>query len=164
MLESGSKGGLQKNLNYLKSLGNRSKTHLAFFGDYRLAELTNLSGQLNRRCYIAHLPPYPAAMFKEFVKAVAGFEERAKAFGVACDLNSSSTMLFEGSCGCVGLLHRWIVDACIDARHRKAVLNERILRDTMPPDASLAKWRSEIVAGDALMTMLSKRTISVFKP
>jgi hypothetical protein len=116
MLEKGSQASLGKNINFLKSLGNRSKTHIALFGDYKLADLTGLSGQLNRRCHYAHLPPYPKTMSEKFNEVIRKFEKRIQASGLDCELGSSADVLFRDTCGCVGLLHRWLADACVEAR------------------------------------------------
>jgi len=163
-LEKGSKGGLDRNINFLKSLGNRSKTHLALFGDYGLADLKRLSGQLNRRCYFAHLPPYPVEMNGDFRDVVKKFEKRAESFGVNCELTSSTKELFAGSCGCVGLLHRWLNEAFVEARNQKILLGKKVLSETAPSEEDLALWRTEISDGAAKMKKISDRATRIFEP
>lgn len=164
LVKAGSRGGLETNLNYLKSLGNRSKTHLAFFGDYGLAELAQYSGQLDRRCYFAHLPPYPSTMGKEFGDVVASFEKRAHSFGISCELCSSTDFLLANSCGCVGLLHRWIQEALVEARQKGGRLGPEVIKKTAPSVVALAKWRAEIASGAAKMEGLFKSSGELFEP
>lgn len=164
LLEKGSQSSLAKNINYLKSLGNRSKTHLALFGDYKLADLTGLSGQLNRRCHYAHLPPYPHALSANFHDVVRKFEKQVRLSGLDCELGSSRDMLFRDTCGCVGLLHRWLTDAYVEARRGKTPISNHVLRATAPSIDSLTKWRSEIAHGAAQMAKISAQTNQIFEP
>ena len=165
ILEKGSKkGGLERNINFLKSLGNRSKTHLALFGDYGLADLKRLSGQLNRRCHFAHLAPYPTDMIEDFHDVIEQFEKRAESFGVNCELTSSTKELFAGSCGCVGLLHRWLNEAFVEARIQKVPFGKKVLIETAPTDEDLALWRTEIADGAEKMKKISDRSTRIFEP
>jgi energy-coupling factor transporter ATP-binding protein EcfA2 len=164
LIETSTKTGLAKNANYLKSLGNRSKTHFAFFGDYRLADLFKVSGQLTRRCYWAHLPPYPVSHFDHFKEVVAAFEKRGREFGLEIELQSSAEHLFAGSCGCVGLLYKWLGEAIVQASEQKVGINHPLLLKTAFPDSEVALWRQDIADGQKIGAALSRRTGRVFQP
>ncbi len=154
---------LEKNMHYLKGICNRSRTHLALFGDYSLANLAKASPQLQRRCHFTYLPPYPKAAFKMFESAVKDFEDRFRSKGQECELRSSSQELFIGTAGCVGLLHRWLTDAYLEAKLKKQPITKSLLLATAPTEALLAGTRQQITDGEKQMEEICKR-VSFFDP
>lgn len=151
LVEAGTIDALKHNIGYLKSLGNRSRTHIAIFGDYSLARLAEFSGQLNRRCHTVHFPPYGVEQLSSFEQIVASFERRYVTKGVPASLCGSTPLLFEGSCGCVGLLHRWVEVAEIEAAAAKRPLDAEMLMRTAPPQGAVDRWKTEIAQGQAAM-------------
>ncbi len=149
-LESQSNDSLLKNLRYLKSLANKSRTHLAIFGDYRLARMVEWDGQLNRRCHLAHFPGYAGDAGKsDFAPVVEKFEQKFRAAGVECDLMEDLDLLFDGSCGCVGLLRKWVLEAYLESTMQEKKLNAEMLRACAFPEKAVTKWQLEINDGMA---------------
>src|SRR5262249_52874788 len=144
-VESDSVESLKRVLDFLKSFGNRSRTHIVIFGDYRLAKMVEFSGQLNRRCHVMHFPNYPAEHRDPFDLVVHTFEGRLIACGVKAKLSSDAEMLLDGTCGCIGLLKRWIESARIAIQGEpNRVLDHTVLENTRLPAGSVARWRTEI--------------------
>jgi hypothetical protein len=154
---------MEKNMHYLKGIFNRSRTHLVLIGDYSLTNLAKASPQLQRRCHFAYLPPYPESSFELFELAVKDFEDRFRSKGIECELRSSSRELFNGTAGCVGLLHRWLNDAYIEARLKKTPITKSLLLATAQPEALLAATRQQITDGEDQVAQLFKR-VSFFDP
>jgi hypothetical protein len=148
---------LENNMHYLKGICNRSRTHLALFGDYSLADLAKASPQLRRRCHFAHLPPYPVAAYKMFASAVEDFERRFRLMGHECELRSSTQELFEGTAGCVGLLHRWLNDAYVHSRLTKQPITKSLLLGTAPAEDLLSGTRQQITEGEKKIAAICKR-------
>lgn len=138
---------LRKNLSYLKSLGNRSRTHFAIFGDYSLARMVAMNGQLNRRCHLIHFAAYASAQQTLFNPVVSAFESRLRSAGMECDLASARDLLFHHSIGCVGLLRRWMVEAYTEAKHRGVGLTPDLIKSLAPPAGSVERWSTEIQQG-----------------
>jgi energy-coupling factor transporter ATP-binding protein EcfA2 len=145
--ESASDESLDRVLGFLKSIGNRSRTHLLIFGDYRMAKMSSLNGQLNRRCHVIHFSNYPASYRDHFDLVVATFEKRLRLKNIHTDLQGSSDFLFSETCGCVGILKRWLEDAWINSRETDRPIDLRVLEGSRMPAGSVTKWRAEIANG-----------------
>jgi len=153
-VESDSSESLKRVLDFLKSFGNRSRTHIVIFGDYRLAKMMDFNGQLNRRCQIINFPNYTRKHSEPFNQVVHAFEARLTACGVKAKLSSEAEMLLDGTCGCVGLLKRWIETARIAIQEEdQRVLDRAVLEATRMPAGSLMRWRTEIKDGHQRMQM-----------
>ena len=150
-LESDSTDSLKRVLNFLKTFGNRSRTHIVIFGDYRLAEMVAFCGQLNRRCYPMHFPNYGDAYRAPFDKVVRAFEKRLIARGTKAKLVEEADLLFANTCGCVGLLKRWVEYAWIGIQGSDRVLDRAVLLSRPVPGGSLVQWRREIKDGHSRM-------------
>ncbi len=146
-LESGSDETLLKIIGYLKSLSNRSRTHFVILGDYRLAKMTSFSGQLNRRCLFQHFANYPSGSESAFQKIVADFERRMRECGIKADITPAAAMLFEQTCGCVGLLKRSLEECWITTKSKGTVIDTSVLESTRFPKGAVEKWRAEIKEG-----------------
>ena len=149
--EVSSDESLNRTLEYLKSIGNRSRTHIAIFGDYRLAKMLHFNGQLNRRCHPIHFSNYTEGFKDNFEVALRAFEARLKQYDVSVCMDGTVDMLFSETCGCVGLLKRWIENAWIEVDGTDRVLDKSVLESECFPAGSLAKWRAEIRAGHEVM-------------
>lgn len=147
LVESDSVESLNRVLDYLKSLGNRSRTHIVIFGDYRLARMVHFNGQLNRRCHIMHFSNYPEGYRDQFELVVGTFEARLHAQKVQANLKVETDLLFAGTCGCVGLLKRWVENAWLMVAEADGKIDRAVLETTQFPVGSVTKWRSEITAG-----------------
>lgn len=148
LVEAQSDEALLRTLRYLKNLGNKSKTHIAIFGDYRLAKMVVWDGQLNRRCHLAHLPAYSGDEGKDkFRPIIEKFDKKLRSQGVQCDLLDSVDILYEQSCGCVGLLRKWVLEAYTESQSRRKAIDEKMLLYCAPGEKAVEKWRSEIREG-----------------
>ncbi len=155
---------LETNVNYLKGICNISQTHLGLFGDYKLSELMHVSGQLNRRIHFAHLPPYPD-LCDDFRNVIREFERCFAKAGYEAALSGHADLLFQGCCGCVGLLRRWLMEAHIRTRRGRTPITKNVLVDTAFPAAILSIWRSEFIEGATRVAwMRSAEPIQVFDP
>jgi len=152
-LEVSSDESLNRTLEYLKSIGNRSRTHIAIFGDYRLAKMLHFNGQLNRRCHPIRFSNYTEGFKDRFELAVREFESRLKRHNVSVCMDGTADMLFSETCGCVGLLKRWIENAWLEVAGTDRVLDKSVLESESFPAGSLAKWRAEIEAGHKVMEL-----------
>lgn len=56
-------------------------------------------------------------------------------------------MLYAGTCGCVGLLKRWLESAWIAVEGSKQIVDLKILESTRYPNGSLIQWQAEITHG-----------------
>ena len=146
-VESDSDESLDRVLGFLKSIGNRSHTHLVIFGDYRLAKMSTLNAQLNRRCHIMHFSNYPVGYKDQFDLVVGTFEKRLRGQNVPADLSGASDLLFDETSGCVGLLKRWLESAWIAERGTGRTIDRKVLESTRFPAGSVSKWRAEIANG-----------------
>ncbi len=156
LIEAQSDETLLRTLRYLKNIGNKSKTHIAIFGDYRLAKMVVWDGQLNRRCHLAHLPGYSGEEGKnKFRPIVDKFEKKLLSQGVRCDLLGSLDLLYEQSCGCVGLLRRLVLEAYTESQNRRKPIDKKMLLYCSPGTTAVNKWRTEIRDGlDALQSYI----------
>jgi len=152
-VESDTAESLARVLDFLKSIGNRSKTHIVIFGDYRLAKMVEISGQLNRRCHVMHFPNYPRGHREPFDQVVRTFEARLRSQNVNAQLSSAADLLFEGTCGCVGLLKRWTESAWLAVRECGRPIDRAVLEVNRFPVGSLTRWRSEIEHGHEKMKL-----------
>lgn len=139
-------GVLETNVNYLRGICNISQTHLGLFGDYKLSELMQISGQLNRRIHYAHLPPYPD-LCADFKRVLQAFEQGFNKAGFEADFAGEAELLFVGSCGCVGILRRWLMEAHIHTRRSRTPITKPVLLETAFPAAVLSRWRNELAEG-----------------
>jgi len=159
-----SSGSLETNVNYLRGICNISQTHLGFFGDYKLSELMQISGQLNRRIHYAHLPPYPDAC-ADFKKVLQDFERGFAKAGFEAELEGEAELLFAGSCGCVGILRRWLMEAHISTRRSRVAITREVLVETAFPSAVLNIWRNELAEGaQRVAWMRSEAPQQLFDP
>ena len=152
-VESDSDESLKRVLEFLKSISNRSRTHLLIFGDYRMAKMSTLSGQLNRRCHPIHFSNYPDGYQDQFELVVRTFEHRFKSRNVPADLVGASDLLFTETCVCVGLLKLWLENAWLQERATGRVIDRSVLEATRFPAGSVAKWRAEIASGHERLRM-----------
>jgi hypothetical protein len=146
-LESDSDESLKRILDYLKSLGNRSKTHVVIFGDYRLAKMVQFSGQLNRRCHVTHFANYPEGYKEQFKLVVGTFDARLRTQQIQANLVGATDLLFSETSGCVGLMKRWIENACLEGFETNRVIDRAALEASRLPVGSVVKWRAEISSG-----------------
>ena len=148
---------LKRNVNYLKGICNKGRTHLLLLGNYSLAGLAFSSAEIRRRCYFAHLAPYDSSPVLIFENIVKQFEGRLLAKGQKCELVGSTKELLEGTAGSVGLLHRWLNSAYLASQLKGRPITKSLLLET-PLEAELvAGTRQQICAGAALAAKVAEK-------
>lgn len=152
-VESDSADSVARVLDFLKSIGNRSQTHIVVFGDYRLAKMVGFSGQLNRRCHLLHFPSYPVGHRDMFGTIVQAFDRRLAAKGIQTEIANEVDLLYAETCGCVGLLKRWLENAWIAVDESRQPINRATLESTRFPAGSVTQWRAEIENGHEKMRL-----------
>jgi DNA polymerase III delta prime subunit len=100
-------------LDWLKSLTNRTQVLHVLVGPYDLCEVRNLSGQAARRGRDLHFPRYHVARPDERQAFVGALRYLLAQVPLTCDVDGLLThwrWFAEGSIGCIGILRDWLVD------------------------------------------------------
>lgn len=100
-------------LDWLKSLTNRTQVLHVLVGPYDLCEVRNLSGQAARRGRDLHFPRYHIARHEERQEFVGALRYLLARVPLTCDVNGLLTRwrwFAEWSIGCIGILRDWLVD------------------------------------------------------
>src|SRR5712691_2239944 len=100
-------------LDWLKSLTNRTQVLHVLVGPYDLFEVRNLSGQAARRGRDVHFPRYHVARHEERQEFVGALRYLLAQVPLACDVDGLLAhwrWFAEGSIGCIGILRDWLVD------------------------------------------------------
>lgn len=97
----------------IKSIANRSAVKHLLAGTYDLLDLSDLSGQLNRRSVEIHLPRYRYEIEEEresFRTVLANLESNLPVPNQR-PLDSHLEYIYQMSAGCVGILKDWMTEA-----------------------------------------------------
>jgi tRNA A37 threonylcarbamoyladenosine biosynthesis protein TsaE len=100
-------------LDWLKSMTNRTQVLHVLVGPYDLFDLRNLSGQAARRGRDIHFPRYHLSRTAERQEFVGALRYLLEHVPLACDVDSLLPhwrWFAEWSIGCVGILRDWLVD------------------------------------------------------
>jgi len=100
-------------LDWLKSLTNRTQVLHVLVGPYDLCEVPNLSGQAARRGRDLHFPRYHIARHAERQEFVGALRYLLAQVPLTCDVDGLLARwrwFAEGSIGCIGILRDWLVD------------------------------------------------------
>lgn len=152
-VESDSTESLARVLDFLKSISNQTKTHIVIFGDYRLARMVEVSGQLNRRSHVIHFPNYPVGHEAVFYQIIGAFNRRLKTRSVESLIETEREVLFRNTYGCVGLLKRWLESAWLSVAESKKPIDRMVLEAARFPTGSLNRWQAEIENGHQKMSL-----------
>lgn len=143
---------VDEQLEWLKSLSNRTHVLHVLAGPYALFGFRNTSGQLARRGRDIHFARYHMANKDERTAFVAALKYLLERVPLACNLNgllSRWRWFAEGSVGCIGILKDWLVDAVAATLVQKGTsLTEEILTRTMPHPARRLSLEMEARAGE----------------
>ena len=143
---------VDEQLEWLKSLSNRTNVLHVLAGPYALFGFRNTSGQLARRGRDIHFQRYyvnDKEERKAFAGAVRYLLERVP---LTCDVDAFLKRwrwFAEGSVGCVGILRDWLVDAVTATLAQgETSLTEEVLTQTMPHPARRVSLEMEARAGE----------------
>jgi DNA polymerase III delta prime subunit len=143
---------VDEQLEWLKSLSNRTKVLHVLAGPYALFGFRNTSGQLARRGRDIHFARYHVADKEERTAFVAALKYLLERVPLTCDLNALLLRwrwFAEGCVGCIGILKDWLVDAVAATLVQKGTsLTEDILQRTMPHPARRLSLEMEARAGE----------------
>src|SRR5258708_38193094 len=113
----GGTGGstLQEQLEWLKSLGNKTGVLYILLGTYDLFNFGKLSGQTARRCLPVHFPRYQLEREEDCLEFQSTLLEFLRRVPLACEADRWVTehwlYFYECSVGCIGILKDWLLRA-----------------------------------------------------
>jgi len=157
---------LLEQMTRLKSFTNRANVLHICFGTYELAHMTNLSGQLARRCEVIHFGRYRKEDnddFKAFEKVVRNFQA---SIPVAhhFDLSANTLYLHERSIGCVGTLKTWLLRAVSHAHQKgRTAITRADLEATAHPIGQLQKMLEEAIIGESTLCETHQQDLDLFR-
>lgn len=143
---------VDEQLEWLKSLSNRTNVLHVLAGSYALFGFRNTSGQLARRGRDIHFARYHVEDKEERTAFVAALKYLLERVPLTCDLNALLLRwrwFAEGCVGCIGVLKDWLVDAVAATLVQKGTsLTQDILTRTMPHPARRLSLEMEARAGE----------------
>jgi DNA polymerase III delta prime subunit len=143
---------VDEQLEWLKSLSNRTHVLHVLAGPYALFGFRNTSGQLARRGRDIHFARYHVEDKEERTAFLAAVKYLLERVPLDVDLNAHLARWrwwAEGCVGCVGILKDWLVDAVAATLVQKGTsLTEDILTKTMPHPARRLSLEMEARAGE----------------
>ncbi|HEX6480101.1 MAG TPA: AAA family ATPase [Ktedonobacteraceae bacterium] len=158
---------VDEQLEWLKSLSNRTHVLHVLAGPYALFGFRNTSGQLARRGRDIHFARYHMENKEERTAFVAALKYLLERVPLTCDLNgllSRWRWFAEGSVGCIGILKDWLVDAVAATLVQKGTsLTEDILTRTMPHPARRLSLEMEARAGEHKVALHDSESAKQFQ-
>src|SRR5215472_2408886 len=143
---------VDEQLEWLKSLSNRTHVLHVLAGPYALFGFRNTSGQLARRGRDIHFARYHVADKDERIAFVAALKYLLERVPLEVDLDALLARWrwwAFGCVGCIGILKDWLVDAVAATLVQSgARLSEEILTKTMPHPARRLSLEMEARAGE----------------
>ncbi len=158
---------VDEQLEWLKSLSNRTNVLHVLAGPYALFGFRNTSGQLARRGRDIHFARYHVENKEERKAFVAGLKYLLERVPLTCDLDALLPhwrWFAEGCVGCIGVLKDWLVDAVAAALAQKGTnLTEDILARTMPHPARRVSLEMEARAGEHKVALHDSESAKQFQ-
>jgi hypothetical protein len=106
---------LQEQLEWLKSLGNKTGALYILMGTYDLFNFGKLSGQTARRCLPVHFPRYQLEREEDCLEFQSTLLELLRRVPLECSAERWVTdhwlYFYECSVGCIGILKDWLLRA-----------------------------------------------------
>lgn len=154
-------------LEWLKSLTNRTNVLHVLAGPYELFGFRNTSGQLARRGRDVHFARYHVDDKEERKKFVAALKYLLERIPLTCDLDAllSRWRWFAENCvGCIGVLKDWLVDAVKATLAQGGTsLTEDILTRTMPHPAKRLSLEREARVGEHKVAIHNRESTKQFQ-
>src|SRR6266536_4710396 len=158
---------VDEQLEWLKSLSNRTNVLHVLAGPYALFGFRNTMGQLARRGRDIHFARYHVND-KEESKAFAGaVQYLLERVPLSCDVDAFLKRwrwFAEGCVGCIGILKDWLVDAVAATLVQEGTsLTEEILTRTMPHPARRVSLEMEARAGEHKVALHDRESAKQFQ-
>ena len=135
----------------IKSISNRSDVKHLMVGTYDILDLSDLSGQLNRRSVEIHLPRYRYEIEEEresFRTVLANLESNLP-LSDQHSLEPHLEYIYQMSAGCVGILKDWMTQAlALALSNKSAEVSIAHLESTAISDRQLDRIVREIREGE----------------
>lgn len=151
MLAMRSHEKIKDRMDFIKSFTESANVKIIMIGTYEALQMSGLSAQLGRRNLFVDFPRYKCEtkeQLEEWIKVVWECQRRLPLKDKEC-LVPHYKMLFRFSCGCTGILKKWINLALTDALASSLeTITEEILLANRAPINTLDKIASEICEGE----------------
>jgi len=136
-----------------KCLAQNAGLVLVVVGAYPILGILQNSPHLLGRKQQVHLPRYGLGKddLREFVKIIKAYEKALQPLLKEEGLSDHLLFLHHGTCGCIGLLKKWLKSAATLACVYDRALDVSILEKTRPSDADLSEISREIIDGESLI-------------
>jgi len=167
LMQGDGRHSTDEQLEWLKSLSNRTNVLHVLAGPYALFGFRNTSGQLARRGRDIHFQRYHVNERedrKEFAGALQYLLERVP---LSCDFDALLKRwrwFAEGSVGCIGVLKDWLVDAVTATLAQgETSFTEEMLTRTMPHPAKRVSLEMEARAGEHKVALHNSESAKQFQ-
>lgn len=136
-----------------KALAQNVGMVLVVVGAYPILSILQNSPHMLGRKQQVHLPRYTMEKgdLLEFVKIIRVYEKALAPVLAGNSLSEHVLFLHQGTCGCIGLLKKWLKVAATLATLYDKPLNRAMLEKTRHSDADLSEISREILDGEALL-------------
>lgn len=136
-----------------KCLAQNAGLVLVVVGAYPILNILQNSPHMLGRKQQVHLPRYCSEKddLREFVKIIKVYEKELTSILGSDGLSQHALFLHEGTCGCIGLLKKWLKSAATLAWVQESQLDIDMLEKTRHSDADLTEISREILEGEALL-------------
>ena len=158
---------VDEQLEWLKSLSNRTNVLHVLAGPYALFGFRNTSGQLARRGRDIHFARYHVENKEERTAFVATLKYLLERVPLTCDLGALLLRWrwwASGCVGCIGVLKDWLVDAvAATLAQNETSLTEEVLTRTMPHPARRVSLEMEARAGEHRVALHNSESAKQFQ-
>lgn len=158
---------VDEQLEWLKSLNNRTNVLHVLAGPYVLFGFRNTSGQLARRGRDIHFARYHVENKQERTAFVAALNYLLELVPLEVDMRlllSRWRWFAEGCVGCIGVLKDWLVDAVAATLVQKGTsLTEDVLTRTMPHPARRLSLEMEARASEHTIALHESESAKQFQ-
>lgn len=136
-----------------KCLAQNADLVLVVVGAYPILSILQNSPHLLGRKQQVHLPRYSLDKddLREFIKIIKAYEKALKPILKNEGLSEHVLFLHHGTCGCIGLLKKWLKAAATLACVYDRALDINMLEKTRHSDADLSEISREIFDGESLI-------------